>query len=96
MKCSHCRKCDSKNLNLSPFCNLSQKYTETYWASQADTAYINAGKNIDNPLEGQQNQMKVPPYVKKLSSPMRNTYFNEKRKAQELLTGMVNDGAVEQ
>ena len=42
-------------------------------------------------VQGQlpQQQVKIPPYVKKLPSPMRNTYFNNKRKAQELLTSMV-------
>ena len=43
------RECDAKNLNLSPFCDLSQTGTEAYWADQVVTAYTLAGKNIGDP-----------------------------------------------
>ena len=46
---SSLRECDAKNLNLSPFCDLTNTGTEAYWADQVVTAYINAGKSIDNP-----------------------------------------------
>ena len=85
------RECDSKNLNLSPFCDLSQHYSPAFWADQAKTAYLNAGKSIDDPGQGQepQEQVPVPPFVNKLPSPIRDTYYNDKRKAQELFTERV-------
>ena len=46
-----CRKCDSKNLNLSPFCDLSNTNTETYWADQVESVYLAAGKSIGDPQQ---------------------------------------------
>ena len=83
----HYRRCDSKNLNLSPFCDLSNTNTEVYWADQVEQAYFDP--YLIGGTDPSQKPGKIPPYVKKLTSPMRNTYFNTKRKAQELLTGMV-------
>ena len=64
------RLCDSKNLNISPLCDLSLFRDPVKWASDVQTMY------------GTEN---IPGYVKSLSSPIRHNYDTEQRRKGEML-----------
>ena len=64
------RACDSKNINVSPFCDLSERVDPVKWATDVQKMYDNAA---------------MPEYVKSIGSPIRNNYGTEERKNGELL-----------
>ena len=65
-----CRSCDSRNLNLSPFCEPSTRNLLVRWKEDLQTEY--------GPV--------VPDYVRSLQSPMRRRYPTTQMQKQELLT----------
>ena len=67
------RLCDSKNLNVSPLCDLSLVRDPVKWASDVQTLY------------GNEN---IPGYVKSLPSPVRNNYYTESRMDGEMLQNL--------
>jgi hypothetical protein len=64
------RTCDSRNLNLSPLCDLTSTVEPVKWGKDVKEQY----ENTD-----------VPDYIQTLGSPMRNTYYTKAMKDNEML-----------
>ena len=64
------RQCDSRNLNLSPFCTLKVAGKLSKWAPAVTSTYGNTSTH----------------YIRGLSEPWRLEYPTEKMKADEILT----------
>ena len=64
------RTCDSRNLNLSPLCDLTSTVEPVKWGKDVKEEY----ENTD-----------VPDYIQFLGSPMRNTYYTKAMKDNEML-----------
>ena len=71
------RLCDSKNINASPFCNLSNTLGPVKWASDVKRMYI---------------KETMPEYVESLLSSTRYNYATEERRNDELLEPLVQVG----
>ena len=71
MQVSHFRICDSRNMNLSPFCNVSSLSDPVKWALDVRNLYETTN---------------MPDYVETLVSPFRSNYDTDKRRQNELLT----------
>ena len=69
--------CDSKNINASPFCNLSNTLGPVKWASDVKRMYTNKT---------------MPEYVESLLSSTRYNYATEERRNDELLEPLVQVG----
>ena len=64
------RRCDSRNLNLSPFCTLKDAGKLSKWAPAVTSTYGNTSTQ----------------YTRGLSGPWRLEYPTEKMRADEILT----------
>ena len=65
------RICDSRNINLSPFCDLSSKETPQKWGGEVSDSYEDS---------------ETPDYVKLMKDPIRSVYPTEKMRSQELIS----------
>ena len=66
------RGCDSRNLNLSPFCDLKECKALQEWAENVSKDY--KGKNLE--------------YIAKLKDAKRPFYATDKMKDQEILSSL--------
>ena len=66
------RGCDSRNLNLSPFCDLKERKTLQEWA-----------ENVSKDYKGKQ-----PEYIAKLKGAKRPFYATDKMKEQEIISSL--------
>ena len=69
-KRSYSRPCDSHNLNTSPLCDLASSTQPMKW-----------GKEV----AGEYEDTDAPEYIQSLVSPMRNTYYTQTMRDQEML-----------
>ena len=67
------RICDSRNINLSPFCNLSSKETPQKWGGEVIASY-------EDP--------ETHEYVKVMKDPIRSVYPTEEMRNQELISSL--------
>ena len=71
----HSRRCDSRNLNLSPLCSFSSTAGPVYWKQEITKVYRKAGE--------------IPEYIRKMEGATRNYYANKFRKKREVITSLV-------
>ena len=68
---SHCRSCNSHNLNTNPLCDLTDTAGTRPWARALTEEY-----NEDN----------LPPYIANLEHPIRKHYPDSDTRSKEIFT----------
>ena len=69
------RRCDSRNLNLSPVCNFSSTTGPFYWKSKVSEVYRKIGE--------------VPEYIEKKEDTARSYYPDNYLRTHEMITSLV-------
>ena len=70
---SDCRGCDSRNLDVSPLCNLKNSFGLESWSDAVRQSY---------------DQTMMPDYISSLISPLRKKYATESMENSEMLTDL--------
>ena len=69
-----CRRCDSRNMNLSPFCTLNANSVLPKWQSAVNQTYGSSGDGLE--------------YVSGLPSPIRREYKKPIMRKGEILSAL--------
>ena len=69
-----CRNCDSRNLNLSPLCDLAHPLSPAIWEDEVKKTY----EDVNN----------MPDYVTSMNGLIRNRYPSDVLKDQEIITSL--------
>jgi hypothetical protein len=72
-----CRRCDSRNLNLSPLCDLSSNMQPQAWGEEVAEVYKNT---------------QLPDYIQRLERPGRSFYEDSKAVQGEIITSLTQVG----
>ena len=69
------RRCDSRNLNLSPLCDLSNKAGPFYWKTSVSDVYKKIGS--------------IPDYIRNKEASERDFYLNNFLKNREIMPSFI-------
>ena len=78
LKYLFCRRCDSRNLNLSPVCNFSSTTGPFFWKAKVSEVYRMFGT--------------VPDYIENKEDAARNFYPDEYLRNREIITSLIEVG----